>query len=209
MTTSGDPFDVSHPHPNPSGGDDPTTFSPEELEAALSGPPPTLGRARAPRNRQRTGAWPPAGAPRVAQDSLESVADDVAFWIETTAKEVAGAMYDGVHAPFAARIGPQEAARYYAETLFNTDGTLNPERWRKEYARVGPAGLANAIRTGAAYRQRMGLRVNLPMSRFQPVGEGYVGVTPAAGSIEGAAPSEGEEELGEPAGADRSVSEEY
>lgn len=180
---AGEAFDVARPHPNPSGGETPT-FSPEELEAALSGPPPTIGRARAPRHRGRTGAWPPAGAPRVAQDSLESVADDVAYWIEATAKEVAGAMYDGVHAPFAARISPSQAARYYGEVLFNPDGTLDPEVWRKEYARIGPAGLATAIRTGAQWRRQMGLRVNLPMSRFQPVGSDLVRETPASGSIQ-------------------------
>lgn len=198
---AGAPFDVSRASP---GLPDPG-FSPEEQAALLAGPPPTIGRARAPRHRGRTGAWPPAGAPRVSGDSLESVADDVAYWIETTAVEVANAMKDGADPPFAARISPQEGARYYGESLFGTDGTLDPTQWRKEYQRLGPMGLADAIKVGAAWRRQMGLRVNLPVSRFQPTGAGLIGTTPARGSIP--LPSEGESAATEPE-PDRSVSDE-
>src|SRR5262252_1107067 len=70
----------------------------------ISGPPATIGRARGFRVRQRTGAWPAGGTPRVDPNSLESVADDVALWIETSAQEVSRAMMDGMYAPFSARI---------------------------------------------------------------------------------------------------------
>ena len=128
--------------------------TPEDaLPGALSAPPLTLGRARAPRNRARSGAWPAGGVPRVSPDSLESVADDVAFWIESTARDVARAMMDGVYAPFSARVSPQEQARYYAETLFTPQGTLDPVVWGKEFARLGPEGLSRAINGAAVYRR--------------------------------------------------------
>lgn len=173
----------------------------DALPGAMSAPPLTLGRARAPRNRRLTGAWPAGGVPRVSGESLESVADDVANWIEQTAREVARSMMDGVYAPFSARVSPQEQARYYAETLFTPEGTLDPVVWGKEYARIGPEGLSRAINGAAAYRRSRGLPVLLPISRFQPTASDMVGVTPAAGIT---APPEEED-----TGADRSVSEEY
>lgn len=187
-------FDVSAPRysPSPSGGE--AVPDPGEVQG-LQGPPATLGRARAPRHRRRTGAWPPAGAPRVAPNSLESVADDVAFWIETTANEVAAAMFDGTYAPFAARVSPEQAARFYGERLFTPQGSLEPAMWAKEYARLGAEGLASAINGGARWRRARGLPVALPVSKFQPTGVGMVGVTPAAGpppEEEEASPPEGE-----------------
>ena len=59
---------------------------------------------------------------------------------------------DGIYAPFAARVSPEQAARFYAETLFTPEGSLDPAVWQKEYARLGPQGLATAINGGAAYR---------------------------------------------------------
>lgn len=158
----------------------------QALRDVIPNPPATIGRARGSRVRQRTGAWPAGGTPRVDPNSLEAVADDVAFWIEATAQEVARAMYDGIHAPFAARISSEEQARYYAETLFQPDGTLDPQQWWAEYARVGPDGLAKAINGGAAYRRARGLAVLLPASKFQQTGvgpdsAGMIGVTPAGG----------------------------
>ena len=158
----------------------------ESVPELLGGPPATIGRARAHRNRRRTGAWPAGGAPRVDPNSLESVADDVAYWVETTAQDVSRAMMDGMYAPFGARITPAEQARYYGETLFTPQGQLDPQQWWAEYARLGPAGLADAINGGAHWRRRMGLPVLLPVSRFQetPVGPtpgGVVGTTPAGG----------------------------
>lgn len=158
----------------------------ESLPQLLQGPPATIGRARANRNRRRTGAWPAGGAERVNPNSLESVADDVAYWIESTAKDVAGAMMDGIYAPFGARIGPQQQARYYGETLFTPQGSLDPTQWWAEYQRLGPEGLANAINGGARWRRQLGLPVLLPASRFQetsvgPTPGGVVDTTPAGG----------------------------
>jgi hypothetical protein len=138
----------------------------------------------------------------VSPDSLESVADDVAYWVESTAQDVARAMMDGVYAPFAARVSPDQAARFYAETLFTPDGSLDPAQWQKEYARLGPQGLAAAINGAARYRQQRGLRVLLPTSRFQPVATQMTMQTPAAGIVADAAgapaPPEGEFSPGVP-----------
>jgi hypothetical protein len=172
--------------PLPSGG---ATVANLGLGAALTGPPLTLGRARAPRHRGRTGAWPPAGVPQVTPDSLESIADDVAFWIETTAQDVARSLMDGVYAPFSARVTADDQAQFYGETLFTPEGTLDVDQWQKEYARLGPQGLARAINGAALWRRARGLRVLLPQSRFQPVGSDMTGITPAAGIT---APPEGE-----------------
>lgn len=167
---------------------------------AIPAPPPTLGRARGNRVRARTGAWPAGGTPRVDPNSLESVADDVAFWIESTAQDVAHAMMDGMYAPFSARLNQGDTARYYGETLFTPQGNLDPEQWWAEYARLGPDGLAKAITGGAGWRRRMGLAVLLPASRFQPTGVGpdsggTVAMTPASGEQPDAPPREAYPEL--------------
>jgi hypothetical protein len=169
---------------------------PVEAEGAVGNipePPATLGRARGHRVRQRTGAWPAGGTPRVDPNSLESVSDDVAYWIESIAKDVSGAMMDGMYAPFSARLGQSDTARYYGETLFTPDGQLDPQQWWAEYARLGPDGLARAINGGARWRRSMGLRVALPVSKFQPTGvgpdsSGTVPLTPASGEQPDAPP---------------------
>jgi hypothetical protein len=115
----------------------------------------------------------------VQTDSIEAVADDVAFWVESTAKDVAGAMMDGPFAPFAARVSPSEQARYYGETLFETSGHLDPNRWWVEYQRLGADGLSQAINGGARWRRQHGLAVILPQSQFQPTGEQMTQMTPA------------------------------
>jgi hypothetical protein len=165
----------------PTGGE-----GPPGPALAMPEPPATLGRARGNRVRVRTGAWPAGGTPRVDPNSLESVADDVAFWIETTAQDVSRAMMDGMFAPFSARLSQSDSARYYGETLFTPQGTLDPDQWWAEYARVGPDGLARAINGGAAWRRQMGLAVLLPVSRFQPTAVGpdsggTAALTPASG----------------------------
>ena len=160
---------------------------PQGVTTTISGPPATIGRARGARVRQRTGAWPAGGTPRVDPNSLESVADDVAYWIETTAQDVARAMMDGMYAPFSARISQGDTARYYGETLFTPEGQLDPTQWWAEYARLGPDGLARAIDGAAQWRRARGLRVALPVSQFQPTGvgpgpSGTVSLTPASGT---------------------------
>jgi hypothetical protein len=168
---------------------DPTNLEQQvtpDATGVITGPPATIGRARAFRNRRRTGAWPGGGTPRVNPNSLESVADDVAFWVESTAQDVARALMDGIYAPFGARISPQQQARYYGETLFTPQGQLDPQQWQAEYQRLGPEGLAAAINGGAGWRRQMGLPVFLPTSRFQetsvgPAPGGVVDTTPAGG----------------------------
>lgn len=167
--------------PGPLGGEADTL--PAEV---LGGPPATIGRARAGRNRRRTGAWPAGGAPRVDPNSLESVSDDVSYWLESTAQDVSRAMMDGAHAPFGARISAQDQARYYGETLFTPQGQLDAGQWQAEYQRLGPDGLAQAITGGARWRRQRGLPVALPVSGFQetsvgPTPGGVLDGTPAGG----------------------------
>lgn len=109
---------------------------------------------------------------------------------------------DGAYAPFSARVSPEQAARFYAETLFTPEGTLDPKAWQKEFARLGAQGLANAINGAARYREQRGLKVLLPTSRFQPVGTQMTLPNPAAGIVTDAAgisaPPEGEYSPGVP-----------
>ena len=110
----------------------------------------------------------------------------MAHWVETTAQDVARAMMDGVYAPFGARISATDQARYYGETLFTPQGSLDPQQWWAEYQRLGPEGLAGAINGGARWRRSVGLPVLLPVSRFQetavgPTPGGVVDTTPAGG----------------------------
>ena len=81
----------SHPsEPSlPSGGAQSEALSPRRRpDGAAADPRPRHAR---PGSGAASGAWPAGGVARVSPDSLEAVADDVAYWIETTSQDVARA----------------------------------------------------------------------------------------------------------------------
>lgn len=104
----------------------------------------------------------PALHPEPKPGTLESIADEIALWIEGTSTAVAAAMMDGTHAPFSARASQAELAAFYGETLFTPDGMPNQEAWVRLYQRTGAEGLKEAVDGGAAFRETQGLPVVLP-----------------------------------------------
>ena len=139
-----------------------------ERSGAAAGPPgyhrAGPGLAQPPAHRGLARRWARRGSTRTAWRASPTTSR--CGW-RATAQDVAGAMMDGVYAPFGARINPTEQARYYGETLFTPQGSLDPGQWWAEYQRLGPEGLAGAINGGARWRRSVGLpgaaaRVALP-----------------------------------------------
>lgn len=100
--------------------------------------------------------------PEPKAGELESIADEIAAWIENTATAVAAAMMDGTHAPFSARASQRELAEFYGDTLFGPDGMPVQDAWVGMYQRTGADGLKEAVEGGAAHRRANGLPVVLP-----------------------------------------------
>ena len=90
---------------------------------------------------------------------MEQVADDLGLWLEATADSVAGAMMEGDHAPFRARVSQARLAEFYGTTLWDQNGTPNAQLWHREYQRVGADGLREAVDGGAKWRRANGLPV--------------------------------------------------
>lgn len=119
------------------------------------------------RARRRTHALPARTAtpklyPEPKQGQLESIADEIADWIEQTSSAVALAMMDGTHAPFSARATQAELGAFYGETLFGPDGMPIVEMWSRMYQRTGADGLREAVEGGQRYRESQGLPTTLP-----------------------------------------------
>ena len=93
---------------------------------------------------------------------MEGVADELGLWVEATADAVSGAMMEGDHAPFSARVSQGRLAEFYATTLWDTNGSPNAQAWHREYQRVGADGLREAVDGGAKWRRANGLPVVLP-----------------------------------------------
>lgn len=119
------------------------------------------------RARRRTHALPartatPALHPEPKQGQLESIADELAEWVEQTSSAVALAMMDGTHAPFSARATQAQLAAFYGEMLFGPDGMPIPDQWSRMYQRTGADGLREAVEGGAKWRRDQGMPVVLP-----------------------------------------------
>jgi hypothetical protein len=104
----------------------------------------------------------PAMHPEPKAGTLESIADEIATWIEETSTAVAAAMMDGTHAPFSARASQQELAAFYGETLFGPDGMPVQDAWVSMYQRTGAEGLREAVEGGAEHRRSVGMPVIMP-----------------------------------------------
>lgn len=100
--------------------------------------------------------------PRPQRGSMEEVADELGLWVEATADAVSGAMMEGDHAPFSARVSQARLAEYYGTTLWDANGYPNAQLWHREYQRVGADGLREAIDGGAKWRREHNLPVVLP-----------------------------------------------
>lgn len=82
---------------------------------------------------------------------LEQVAEELADWIDRMAQEVAAGMMQDGRSPFGAQMTEQEKLEYYAQQLFNPDGSPNVEGRQKLIERVGVDGfvrILNAVMKG-------------------------------------------------------------
>jgi hypothetical protein len=119
------------------------------------------------RARARAHALPARGTtpklhPEPHPGQLESIADEIADWVEVTSSAVALAVMDGTHAPFSARATQAELSAFYGETLFDQTGMPVTEQWSKMYQRTGADGLKEAVEGGRKYREAQGLPVIMP-----------------------------------------------
>lgn len=134
----------------------------------------------------------PALQPKPQRGSMEQVADDLGLWLEATADSVAGAMMEGDHAPFSARVSQERLAEFYGTTLWDQNGTPNAQLWHREFQRVGADGLREAVDGGAKWRRAQGLPVVLP----PPTALGAQPTPSPDEPLEASEPEETEEALG-------------
>lgn|SRR5215467_687461 len=72
------------------------------------------------------------------QNLLDSVATDLAAWLDQTSTQIAAAMAPQGVAPFAAPLSETDKLEYYRNQLFNPDGTPNLQGRAAQMARMGP-----------------------------------------------------------------------
>jgi hypothetical protein len=77
---------------------------------------------------------------------LDSVANDLALWIDQTATRIAAAMAPQGVSPFAAQISDEQKLQYYKTQLFNDDGTPNVQGRAAEMQRLGPEGFTQVYK---------------------------------------------------------------
>ena len=96
--------------------------------------------------------------PKPQRGSLEQVADDLGLWVEATADAVAGAMLEGDHAPFSARVSQERLAEFYGTTLWSETGTPNAQA----LAPGVPAGRRRWAAGGGRRRGEVATRAQAP-----------------------------------------------
>lgn len=84
--------------------------------------------------------------PRREQSMLDTIATDLALWIDQTSSEIAAAMAPQGVAPFAAQVDETQKLQYYRSMLFNPDGTPNLQGRQAEIGRLGPQGFAQVYK---------------------------------------------------------------
>jgi hypothetical protein len=86
---------------------------------------------------------------------LDSVATDLAEWIDRTANEIALAMTPRGVAPFAATLSNQQKLEYFTAQLFNPDGSPNLQGRSTWIGRLGPEGFADVYRIVLAHHPEL------------------------------------------------------
>ena len=81
-----------------------------------------------------------------SQTVLDSVATDLATWLDQESTRIAAAMAPQGAAPFAAPISEQQKLDYYKNQLFNPDGTPNLEGRQQQMTRLGPQGFTQVYK---------------------------------------------------------------
>lgn len=77
---------------------------------------------------------------------LDSVATDLAIWIDQESTRIAAAMAPQGNAPFSAQISETQKLEYYKNQLFNPDGTPNLQGRAQEMQRLGPEGFTQVYK---------------------------------------------------------------
>ena len=80
------------------------------------------------------------------QNLLDSVATDLAAWLDQTSTQIAAAMAPQGVAPFAAPLSETDKLEYYRNQLFNPDGTPNLQGRAAQMARMGPEQFTQVFR---------------------------------------------------------------
>lgn len=83
---------------------------------------------------------------RQSQNMLDQIAEDLSYWIDETAGQLAEAMSAGGTAPFAAQVTEDDKLRYYTSKFFNPDGSPNLEGRATEMQRLGPENFAQTFK---------------------------------------------------------------
>lgn len=79
---------------------------------------------------------------RQSQNMLDGVAEELSYWIDDIANQLAEGMSAGGTAPFAAQITEDDKLRYYTKAFFNPDGSPNLQGRAQEMQRLGPENFA-------------------------------------------------------------------
>lgn len=87
--------------------------------------------------------------PRQSSNTLDQVAENLAFWLDDIGTQLAEALMAGGSAPFAAQITEAEKRAYYPAQLFNPDGSPNMQGRAHEMQRLGPEGFATMFKAVA------------------------------------------------------------
>jgi hypothetical protein len=105
---------------------------------------PSGGAPATPDIPQRAAAGPNLSSPRGrgSPSLIDSVAEDLALWIDQTSTKIALAMSPGGLAPGAAPLSEEQKLAYYRDQLFNPDGTPNLAGREQQIQRLGPQGFS-------------------------------------------------------------------
>jgi hypothetical protein len=94
------------------------------------------------------------------QNLLDSVATDLALWLDQESTRIAAAMAPQGTSPFAAQLSETDKLEYYRAQLFNADGTPNLQGRNAQMQRLGPQSFTQVYK--AVIRAYPQLRIPTP-----------------------------------------------
>jgi hypothetical protein len=80
------------------------------------------------------------------QSLLDSVATDLAIWLDQESSRIAAAMAPQGTAPFSASVTDEQKLQYYRDQLFNQDGSPNLNGRSQQMQRLGPQGFTQVYK---------------------------------------------------------------
>ena len=94
------------------------------------------------------------------QSMLDSVATDLAVWLDQESGRLAAAMAPQGISPFAAPVSEEQKLQYYRDQLFNADGSPNLQGRDQQMQRLGPQGFTQVYK--AVLKAYPDLRIPTP-----------------------------------------------